>query len=431
MIKYFILMFSLTIFANDNYQSGTDYCKDIAPIEGGEWIQVPVSYASPNKGTFGLYYWFLGKKYDPLKPTIIRVDGGPGGTSHYYHSLLDEINKDYNIVFFDQRGYVCSRPNSFKDQSSLSFYSLENTARDMNEIRNAIQISTWSVYGSSFGTPISLKYSEMFAKNTTSTVIDGPAGIHFFEQSKVDSFSKNPALKSWDESIFKDYSLPEDLFEKYEELIYAFTNNFGYKGLAIIHDAVKKQLKVPFTLDKIKASIENLYLDFDEGSLYEDAYYNFEKIYSARGKHVFEGAINYVWEPSWTTELITSNDEFGCIYDYEDFDCSINSTAFNKTLNIGNLELKSPVYFFQGYFDGYFDDLLFINNVYKSKGVRSYVVKMNQNSHGPLYDTAMFGSLIEKSKIKEVLIKAFKGNHLAQDDFDEYNSDGNYTAEVY
>ncbi len=151
------------------YLSGPEVCaKHTRSKEREIWLQVPVDYQDESKGVTPLYAWTK-KTFDPQKKTMIFVSGGPGDTAHHSHLSLS----DWNVVFFDQRGNSCSRPMTRELYLTPSFYSSENTTRDIDEIRKHLKLAQISVYGVSYGTVPAHLYGHFFPNSTRAIVLEG------------------------------------------------------------------------------------------------------------------------------------------------------------------------------------------------------------------------------------------------------------------
>lgn len=167
--SFFLTSKALAVYVPDNYRSGKEICSEGSqPGEFNRWISVPIDYRVPEAGTTDLYFWTM-RPYDTQKNTIIFVSGGPGDTAHKSHLDLP----DWNVVFFDQRGNSCSRPASKKVYLNQDFYSSENTARDIEEIRKALAVDKISVYGVSYGTVPAHLYGNLFPQNARAIVLEG------------------------------------------------------------------------------------------------------------------------------------------------------------------------------------------------------------------------------------------------------------------
>ncbi len=159
----------------DTYISGENFCKEYAGLkepEVGKWIAVPKDYSDPAKGEILIYAW-TAFHFDPSLPSFVIVDGGPGQNTHGIRTFLNENDRAWNEIHFDQRGLGCSAAQSFAEYRDVSLYSTENTIRDMDEIRKSYEIESWSVYGVSYGTVPATRYANLFAESTKAIVLEG------------------------------------------------------------------------------------------------------------------------------------------------------------------------------------------------------------------------------------------------------------------
>lgn len=180
-----ILTFILTIFAQvfasanivlptaETYRSGrqlceVDHAKTIS-YEKGFYTMVPKDYRNP-QGLKTPIYSYFSNGFDPNKSTLVYFTGGPGVTGHW--GLFSEA-MTFNVLIVDQRGIACSRPDHFADYMSPQFYSSETVARDVEEIRKALKIAQFSVYGISYGTVPATMYGSLFPTSTKALVLEG------------------------------------------------------------------------------------------------------------------------------------------------------------------------------------------------------------------------------------------------------------------
>ena len=177
--SFFVLSFALFVLGqpafalllSDQYYDGPTTCKNNFAFRNNQheiWLSVPIDYKNLEKGSTPLYAWTK-KPFDQQKKTVVFVAGGPGDTSHHSSFDLD----DWNVVLFDQRGNSCSKPLSKELHLDPNFYSSENTARDIEEIRKHLGVSKISVYGVSYGTIPAHLYGHFFPESTRATVIEG------------------------------------------------------------------------------------------------------------------------------------------------------------------------------------------------------------------------------------------------------------------
>ena len=98
---------------------------------------------------------------------IIYLHGGPGGS-------IDSKNrryfnpKKYRIILFDQRGSGKSKPKGFLKNNTTDYL-----IKDMEKIRNVLQIKKWIIYGGSWGSTLALIYAIKNNKNVLGLVLRG------------------------------------------------------------------------------------------------------------------------------------------------------------------------------------------------------------------------------------------------------------------
>lgn len=169
----------VTKITAETYLNGDQFCSRYSNITNREHskdVMVLKDYSSPLKGQIKLYTW-TPKPFDPRKPTVIVVNGGPGQNSHDDKAQGNfGLENDYNEINFDQRGLGCSAPATFDEYKDPSLYSTANTVRDMERIRRAYGISSWAVYGISYGTVPATQYASQYQNATRSLVLEGVVG---------------------------------------------------------------------------------------------------------------------------------------------------------------------------------------------------------------------------------------------------------------
>jgi proline iminopeptidase len=96
------------------------------------------------------------------KPCLF-VHGGPGSTSYYYEAMPGApiIEQKLQMIYYDQRGAGRS------DSAANRNYSLKRMLQDMDELRQHLKISKWSVMGHSFGGILMTNYALQYAKQVT------------------------------------------------------------------------------------------------------------------------------------------------------------------------------------------------------------------------------------------------------------------------
>jgi pimeloyl-ACP methyl ester carboxylesterase len=209
-------------------------------IESGN-LQAPIDYADPSKGTFDLYV-VRHRASDPSKRigTLLVNPGGPGfgGTDLavyakqiYSTTLLEH----FDIVAWDPRGTGATEPaidcvddydhyfagtditpddaaerqqlidlaDEFetncvtKNAAILQFIGTNNSARDMDTIRAALQEPKISYFGFSYGSELGAAWATLFPDTVRAAVLDGAADpqANFLESGlqQVTGFEKSIA----------------------------------------------------------------------------------------------------------------------------------------------------------------------------------------------------------------------------------------------
>ncbi|MBL7670827.1 MAG: alpha/beta fold hydrolase [Bdellovibrionaceae bacterium] len=152
--------------------TGRDVCRLTETDRQGEigvWVDVPVDYAHPTLALTQIYGWTL-KPFNPDLESFVYFMGGPGASAHQVR--FRELSQ-WNVIYFDQRGVACSRPENQELVLDGRFYSSEAIARDADLLRQKFGIQKWSVYAHSYGTIPGTIYAHLFPEYTKALVLEG------------------------------------------------------------------------------------------------------------------------------------------------------------------------------------------------------------------------------------------------------------------
>jgi len=120
------------------------------------------------------------------KPALF-LHGGPGGGGDVNARRFFDPGR-YRIVVFDQRGAGRSRP-----LAGLNNNTTWDLIRDIEQLRTALDISEWLVFGGSWGSTLALAYAQRHPEAVSELVLRGifllrKAELQWFYQSGASAF---------------------------------------------------------------------------------------------------------------------------------------------------------------------------------------------------------------------------------------------------
>lgn len=98
---------------------------------------------------------------------IVFLHGGPGSSCKAYHRQFFDPAR-YRIVLFDQRGAGLSTPHG-----EVRDNTLWTLLRDMERIRETLNIDRWTLFGGSWGATVALAYAQQYADRVLGMIIRG------------------------------------------------------------------------------------------------------------------------------------------------------------------------------------------------------------------------------------------------------------------
>jgi len=102
------------------------------------------------------------------KPALLLLHGGPGSSSYGLENLK-ELSKDRPIIFIDQLG--CGRSTRITDTSLMT---IENYVEQLEQIRTALKLENFYLYGHSWGTMLGIDYYIKYPKQIKSIIFSSP-----------------------------------------------------------------------------------------------------------------------------------------------------------------------------------------------------------------------------------------------------------------
>ncbi len=178
----------------------------------GRLVVPAVRPYEPGAPTISVAVLVLGSRSQTPRPDpVVYLEGGPGGPSlAYYEDWLGSPILDHrDIILFDQRGVGCSSPDLpcpeirtarqesgapglsgaeavrrmlesarasaarlRKDGIDLSAFNTAESARDLADLRRALGVAQWNLYGISYGTRLALRLMHEDPEGIRSVVLD-------------------------------------------------------------------------------------------------------------------------------------------------------------------------------------------------------------------------------------------------------------------
>lgn len=99
---------------------------------------------------------------------LVLINGGPGGTHHYFHPWFSRLSKHARVVYYDQRGCGLS---DFKPGDKG--YSVDQAVEDLDTLREALGFEKWVVLGYSYGGFLAQLYTALHPENVAGLVLLG------------------------------------------------------------------------------------------------------------------------------------------------------------------------------------------------------------------------------------------------------------------
>lgn len=174
-----------------------DLYPPIAPYQSG---MLPVSELHQ------IYYEQSGNSVG--KPVVV-LHGGPGGGSvPFYRQFFDP--QKYRIVLFDQRGCGNSKPHA-ELQENTTWHLVE----DIETLRKYLKIEQWIVFGGSWGSTLSLAYSQTHPERCLGLIL---RGIFLLRKKEIDWFYQSGASNIFPDR-WEQYLQPIPPDERHDLLI--------------------------------------------------------------------------------------------------------------------------------------------------------------------------------------------------------------------
>jgi len=162
---------------------------------------------------------------NPKGLPVLFVHGGPGGGIDKNHRRYFDP-KIWRVILFDQRG--CGKSTPFGELRENTTFDLVG---DMEKIRNKLDITSWHVFGGSWGSTLSLTYAILHPTRVQFLVL---RGIFLLRQKEISWFYQHGASLFYPEE-WELFLKPIPKAEQHD-LLSAY-----YKRLTSIDESVVKE----------------------------------------------------------------------------------------------------------------------------------------------------------------------------------------------
>ncbi len=176
-----------------------DVREALLPVTCGR-LKVPEDYEDAESRSIEIAFMVVRpeRNVDPENP-VIFLSGGPGSPSLVHVetlvtvSAIREVVVDRDWVFFDQRGGGRSVPSLYcqpeedyleqvkrcrdrliREGVDLAQYNSVRVATDMEELRKALGVKQWNVWGASYGARLAMTFARYYPASTRTMLVDGP-----------------------------------------------------------------------------------------------------------------------------------------------------------------------------------------------------------------------------------------------------------------
>ena len=105
---------------------------------------------------------------------LVLINGGPGGTHHYFHPWFSRAKDFARVIYYDQRG--CGLSDYEPGENG---YSVQQAAADLDALRKALDIEKWVIMGYSYGGFLSQHYTINYPEHVDGLILLGASpGMH-------------------------------------------------------------------------------------------------------------------------------------------------------------------------------------------------------------------------------------------------------------
>ncbi|WP_353150131.1 alpha/beta fold hydrolase [Chryseobacterium sp.] len=211
---FILLLISIILNGQTHLEKVKSFFPDSKELkkESIDWYRfsVPENWKKPDERKISLAVSVLKSKTKSQLEPVVFIQGGPGGNTieGIRFWLSHPIRNTHDIILLDLRGTGFSQPQlcpdlgkkffqilaknqsdeqDIKDKVQVSLsckqdmidqgidlgaYNSVSVAHDLHNLKNALKIPIWNVYGVSYGTFISQNYAKIYAQDVNTLTLD-------------------------------------------------------------------------------------------------------------------------------------------------------------------------------------------------------------------------------------------------------------------
>ena len=199
---------------------------------------------------------------------IFVIHGGPGGCHRIFGDYLDDLAKDYKLIYYDQRGQGTSK------EEDVDSIKMEDLVSDLHELAKKMGHDEYALLGHSFGGFVALEYTLKYPKNVTNLILmntaDTVKGLHEFRVESFESaspeyqelFNQHVAELMKSRELYEiDHEQAQRIFkDAYKLILVEESLDLSKEEILKFHDVIDNTV---FNLNFAFSDTSTLLVDFD------------------------------------------------------------------------------------------------------------------------------------------------------------------------
>lgn len=205
-----------------------------------------------------LYYQIFGNGFP-----IIILHGGPGMDQGYLFPNMLELSKNYQLIFYDQRGSGKSKDLNMDNRT----INISQFIEDLDFLRNELKFEKFILMGHSWGAFLAMHYAIRYQNNLSALILlnslpSSSLGLHAFE---LEYNLRIAPIKDQIEKIYNSHEFELGNNEQVEKYFYLLFQKYFFKEI----DIQKLSLKIEKNITSNFKKINDIISHFDLAKPYD------------------------------------------------------------------------------------------------------------------------------------------------------------------